>query len=216
MQRFTKRSMNWGTATFLVCLTIGLLAALSAIGHLTVRTAVVAIGAAGLLDIGRRMKISQLQTRLSEKRDVRWTVRVNDIPVGELDDEHITRISLDALLDARNYVAQTAQITKFLIRFALVLFIAVPCLLVWIGAASALFAPAALASALHNISGADLSNMASTLGMLVMEISTVVFGAWIVFGGRVGLKDAFAEDRSRRLRVITNTSAVGTVTLVPR
>jgi hypothetical protein len=216
MQRFTKRSTNWGTTAFLVCLTIGLFAALSAIGHLTVRTALVAIGATALIDIGRRMKISELQTRLSEKRDMKWMVRVNDIPVGELDDEHIARISLDALLDARNYVAQATHVTKFLIRFALVLFIAVPCSLVWIGAASALFAPAALASALHSISGADLSNMMSTLGMIVLEFSTIFFGTWIVFAGRIGFKDAFAEDRSRRLRVMTNTSAVGSVTLIPR
>jgi hypothetical protein len=112
MQRFTKRSTNWGTTAFLVCLTIGLFAALHAIGHLTVRTALVAISATALIDIGRRMKISELQTRLSEKRDMKWMVRVNDIPVGELDDEHIARISLDALLDARNYVAQAAHVTS--------------------------------------------------------------------------------------------------------
>jgi hypothetical protein len=66
------------------------------------------------------------------------------------------------------------------------------------------------------MSGADLSNMMSTLGMIMLEFSTIFFGAWIVFGGRIGCKDAFAEDRSRRLRVMTNTSTVGSVTLIPR
>lgn len=216
MQRLTNRSANLGSCTFLVCLTITVFVALYALGHFNLTTEVIAVGAAGIVEMGRRMKIAELRKRASQKRDVTWTVFVNGIPVGEMVDELVARISLDALLDARNYVRQTAQVLKVFFYFSRAVFIAIPCILVWFVVAAGLFAPTEFTAAIHGLSATDISQMSSSIGMLLMEMSTLVAAAWIVFGGRTGFVDAFAQDRSRRLRVVTKTSAVGDVTIVPQ
>jgi hypothetical protein len=217
MKNLLTRSQHWGSATLIGVLATAFLVVLSLVARLSVRAVAGAISAALFVKAIRQTKILQLRRRIGQNGAAFWAVVVNDISVGRISDRDYAKLSLDALLDARNYLAQAVQLGRIMFRAGAIVFIAVPCLFGWFAIAAAGLAPAYLASslaALHTVSAGDISNMASSLYPLAAEVLITAIGAWFVFGGRTGWVDEFAEDRARRLRLFTQTSAVGQVTLV--
>jgi len=219
MKNLLKRSQHWGAIAFVGCFAMVSLALLSAFGRLSITTTAAAICVSLVMEAVRQMKIFELRRRIAQNRAVVWTVVVNQISAGKISDGEYAKLSLDAVLDARNYVAQAVQVGRLVFRAGVILFIAVPCLFVWIAIVAAALAPADFAATLASlptVSAGDISKLASTLFSVAGEVLIVAMGAWFAFSGRTGWINEFGEDQARRLRLHTQTSAVGRVTMVAK
>lgn len=157
-----------------------------------------------------------LDERITANKTLPWTVKVNEIEVGEISDADYARIRRGVFFDSRLYVAQLINVIGCAYRAINSMIWALPVLAFWGAAGCYFFAPESFAEALHTLQAVTreevVASIPAVFNILVMTIFLYLFLSMAI-GKVYGFVNRFDEAVAIEVRKFIKCPSEGSITL---
>jgi len=189
-----------------------------AVGIRRIEIAIMAGGLGVLLPVMRREYMAKLTARASANNSPSWSVKLNGVPAGEINDSEYALIILQVLRDGKVYFYQFVNIGSALMRSMTTLLFHLPVMLVGGGLCLVLFSPESANEISQAISQAGIFKLSEALRQWL----PLLFGYFLFIcvigvlipGFRFGFKNRFKEAIWWDIRIHCGIAAEGEIKLI--
>lgn len=183
-------------------------------------TFAIVVGLANLQLIPMGYYLRQLERRIVENwNGPVWTVWVNDVEVGRINDSKMAHIQSEVAFDSRTYILQISNIASVFLRLGKYLLVVMPILAFWIIIASATISPDTFTTGFAHFKTDTSAQVASTVTNFVWLLGTfsliviVLFEFMTIERRFFGLKSSFHNKCEQLVRIHVGCASDGEISI---